>query len=191
MLANSDTLLPTLDQILIDEHQGGYLAGQYLVSLHHRRIGCITISPPHSYVAKRIVGFRHALAEAGIELTTESFAMGNGRYESGYQAMQELLQHRPDLTAIFVFNDLMALGAISALRAQGIRVPENISIIGYDNILYASAFEPGLTTIAQPITAIGQESITQLLERIQQPEKPPTHITLPVELIERSSCRRL
>ncbi|OLC61175.1 MAG: hypothetical protein AUH89_02930 [Ktedonobacter sp. 13_1_40CM_4_52_4] len=191
VLANSDIPLPTLDQVLVEEHQGGYLAGQYLVSLNHRRIGCITISPPHSYIAKRIVGFRHALAEAGIELTTESFAMGNGRYESGYQAMQELLQRCPDLTAVFVFNDLMALGAINALHAQGIRVPEDISIIGYENIFYASAFEPGLTTIAQPIAAIGQECITRLLERIQQPEKPPTHITLPVELIERSTCRPL
>jgi LacI family transcriptional regulator len=191
VLANIDIPLPTLDQILVDEHQGGSLAGQYLVSLNHRRIGCITISQPHSYVAKRIVGFRHALAEAGIELTTEDFASGNGRYESGYKAMQELLQRRPDLTAIFVFNDLMALGAISALHAQGIRIPEDISMIGYDNILYASAFEPGLTTIAQPIAAVGQECIAQLLERIQQPEKPPIHITLPVELIERSSCRRL
>ena len=80
---------------------------------------------------------------------------------------------------------------MNALRAQGMRVPEDISIIGYDNIVFASTFEPALTTIAQPIAAIGQECITQLLERIQQPEKPPTHITLPVELIERSSCRRL
>ena len=85
----------------------------------------------------------------------------------------------------------MALGAINALHAQGIRVPEDISIIGFDNILYASAFEPALATIAQPIAAIGQECMARLLERIQQPEKPPTHITLPVELIERSSCRRL
>jgi LacI family transcriptional regulator len=191
VLAISDIPLPTLDQILVEEHQGGYLAGQYLVSLNHRRIGCITLSLPHSYVPKRIVGFRHALAEAGIELATESFAIGNGRYESGYKAMQELLQRCPDLTAVFGFNDMIALGAISALRAQGIRVPEDISIIGYDNIFYASAFEPGLTTIAQPIAAIGQECIARLLERIQQPEKPPTHITLPVELIERSSCRRL
>jgi LacI family transcriptional regulator len=105
--------------------------------------------------------------------------------------MQELLQRRPDLTAVFVFNDMMALGAVNALRAQGMRVPEDISIIGYDNIVYASTFEPTLTTIAQPIAAIGQECMARLLERIQQPEKPPTHITLPVELIERFSCRRL
>ncbi len=191
VLANIDRLVPAVDQILVDYHQGGYLAGQYLVRLNHRRIGCITLFQPFSYKSPRIIGFRQALAEAGIELTTEDFAIGNGRYESGYKAMQELLQRRPDLTAVFVFNDLMALGAMNALHAQGIRVPEDISIIGYVNIFYASTFEPALTTIAQPIAAIGQECIARLLERIHQPEKPPTHITLPVELIERSSCRRL
>jgi LacI family transcriptional regulator len=191
ILANIDEPVPGMDQVIVAHHQGGCLAGQYLLRLHHRRIGCITISPPLSYVTSRITGFRQALVEAGIELTTEDFVIGNGRYESGCQAMQELLQRRPDLTAVFVFNDLMALGAINALHAQGIRVPEDISIIGYDNVAYASIFDPALTTIAQPITAIGQECIARLLERIQQPEKPPTHITLPVELIERSSCRPL
>src|SRR5437588_13008325 len=69
------------------------------------------------------------------------------------------------------YRDLMALGAINALHAQGIRVPEDISIIGFDNILYASAFEPALATIAQPIAAIGREWVTRLLERISLPEK--------------------
>jgi len=191
VLANIETPVPAVDQIMVDNYQGGYLAGQYLSGLNHRRIGCITLPQPDSYKTYRIVGFRQALSEVGIELTTEDFAMGNGRFENGYEAMQELLQRRPDLTAVFVFNDLMALGAMNALHAQGIRVPEDISIIGYDNIFYASSFEPALTTIAQPIAAIGQECIAQLLERIQHPDKQPTHTTLPVELIERSSCRRL
>src|SRR5689334_11896773 len=85
----------------------------------------------------------------------------------------------------------MALGAMNALHTQGIRVPEDISIIGYDNIFYASTFEPALTTIAQPIAAIGQECIARLLERFHEPEKQPVHTMLPVELIERSSCQRL
>jgi LacI family transcriptional regulator len=191
VLANIGTPVPAVDQVLVDNHQGGYLAGQYLLHLNHRRFGCITLFQPHSYQSSRVVGFRQALAEAGIELTTEDFAIGNGRYESGYKAMQELLQRSPDLTAVFVFNDLMALGAMNAIHAQGKRVPEDISIVGYDDIFYASTFEPALTTIAQPITEIGQECIALLLERIQQPEKQPTQITLPVELIERSSCRRL
>lgn len=188
---NTDTFISTVDQIMVDNHHGGYLAGQYLLRLNHRHIGCINFSKSYAHESSRIVGFRQALAEGGIELTAEDLAAGNGRYEDGYKAMQELLHRLPDLTAVFVFNDLMALGAMNAIRAQGLRVPEDISVIGFDNIFYASAFEPGLTTIAQPIVAIGQECITQLLERIHLPEKPPTHIKLPVELIERSSCRCL
>lgn len=191
LFTNTDTLLPDADQIMVDNHQGGYLAGQYLLKLNHRRIGCIALEQPNFYNKPRIVGFRQALAEQGIELTIESFTTGNGRYDSGYKATQELIQRLPDLTAIFVFNDLMALGAMNALRAQGKQVPDDVSIIGFDDIFYASTVEPGLTTIAQPITAIGQESITQLINRIQQPEKPPAHILLPVELIERASCRPL
>jgi len=190
VVTNADALEPKMDQVVVDD-RGGYLAGQYLLRLNHRHIGCITYSQPLSFTNTRIVGFRQALAEAGIELTREDFAIGNGRYESGYKAMQELIQRRPNLTAVFVFNDLMALGAIGALHAQGMRVPEDVSIIGYDNISFASVFEPALTTIAQPIAAIGQECIKQLLERIQQPGKQPTLITLPVELIERSSCQAL
>jgi LacI family transcriptional regulator len=193
VLANADTHTPltTIDQVQVDNHQGGYLAGQYLLRLRHRRIGCITLFQPYPYESQRIAGFRQALAEGGIELTEEDFVIGNGRYDSGYLAMQELLQRSPDLTAIFVYNDLMALGAMNALHAQGKRVPEDLSIIGFDDIFYASAFEPTLTTIAQPITAMGQECIARLLERIHQPEKQPTHTRLPVELIERASCRSL
>ncbi len=191
VLTNADNPIPAIDQVLIDNYQGGYLAGQYLLRLNHRRIGCITLYHPHSYQSKRIVGFRQALSESTIELTEADFTLGNGRYESGYKAMQDLIQRHPDLTAVYVYNDLMALGAMNALHMLGKRVPEDISIIGFDNIFYASAFGPSLTTIVQPITAIGQECVALLLERLQHPEKAPTHTMLPVELIERSSCRCL
>lgn len=186
---NTTTIIPNVDQVMVDDRQGGYLVGKYLLSLNHRRIGCIYLSTPHGLESLRIVGFREALAEAGVTLPLEHFALGNGRYESGYQAMQTLLQCRLNVTAVFVYNDLMALGAMNALHAQGLRVPQDISLVGYDNIFYASTFEPALTTIAQPITRIGQACVALLLERIQQPDKPSTHITLPVELIERASCR--
>lgn len=191
---NSETFISSVDQIMVDNYHGGSLAGQYLLRLRHRHIGYINLTMPATspmYESSRMVGFRDALAEGGITLTAKDIAIGNGRFEDGYKAMQELLQRLPDLTAVFVFNDLMALGAINAVRAQGRKVPDDISVIGFDNIFYASTFEPALTTIAQPITAIGQECIAQLLERIHLPEKPAAHIKLPVELIERASCRCL
>jgi DNA-binding LacI/PurR family transcriptional regulator len=191
VLANNDIPIPVADQVIVDDYQGGYLAGQYLLRQNHRRIGCITFDRSYERTPVRIVGFRQALAEANITLSDELCVAGNGRYDDGYQATQTLIRRHPDLTAMFVFNDLMALGAMNALRAEAKRVPEDVSIIGYDNIFYSSTFEPALTTIAQPIATIGQECITRLLERIEQPDKPPVQITLPVELIERASCRRL
>lgn len=192
VLANAETLTLTIDQVIVDNFQGGYLAGQHLLRLNHRRIGCITYVLPHvEPLNTRVIGFQKALSEAGIELTAKDVVFGNGRYESGYKAMQELIKNRPDLTAVFVFNDLMALGAIGALHAQGRRVPEDISIIGFDNISFASTFAPALTTIAQPIVTLGQKCLSLLVERIHQPEKECARIVLPVELIERSSCRSL
>jgi LacI family transcriptional regulator len=191
ILANNDIRIPATDQILVDDYQGGYQAGQYLLRLNHRRIGCISLQSQFPHIPKRITGFRQALTEAGIELSDELCAIGNGRYDSGYQATQDLIRRQPDLTAIFVFNDLMALGAMNALRAEGRRIPADVSIIGYDNIFYSSTFEPALTTIAQPIATIGEECITHLLERIEHLDRPPMQVTLPTELIERASCRCL
>jgi LacI family transcriptional regulator len=190
VLANSDRVLPEreIDQVLVDTEQGGYIAGQYLIGLNHRRIGCISISPPISYTSSRIVGFRRALSEAGVDLPPEAFAVGNGRYDSGYNAMQELLKRSSDLTAVFVYNDLMALGAINAIHAAGIHIPEDISVVGFDNVLYSSVIEPSLTTIAQPIAEIGRISVVQLLERLQKPEKEPVQVVLPVQLLTRASC---
>jgi LacI family transcriptional regulator len=191
VLANAELLTSTIDQVMADGYQGGYAAGQYLLRLNHRCIGCIDVSSSFTRETSRMVGFRQALSEKGIEQTADHLAFGNGRYDSGYKAMQELYQRCPDLTAVFVFNDLMALGAMNALRTLGIRVPEDLSIIGFDNIFYDSTSEPTLTTIAQPIAAIGQECIAQLLERMHLPAKEPVKSILPVELIERASCRRL
>jgi LacI family transcriptional regulator len=191
VLANAELLTSTIDQVMVDGYQGGYAAGQYLLRLNHRCIGCIDVFSSFTRATSRMVGFRQALSEKGIEQTADHLAFGNGRYDSGYKAMQELYQRCPDLTAVFVFNDLMALGAMNALRTLGMRVPEDLSIIGFDNIFYASTSEPTLTTIAQPIAAIGQECITQLLERMHLPAKEPVKSILPVKLIERASCRRL
>ncbi|HET8912549.1 MAG TPA: LacI family DNA-binding transcriptional regulator [Ktedonobacteraceae bacterium] len=191
VVTNIEKPIPSVDQVIIDNYQGGYMAGKYLLNLNHRRIGCITLHPPGERQSARIYGFQDALRESGIELQLEDFEQGNGRYDSGYNAMLELLQRGLNHTAIFVFNDLMALGAINALHSQGLKVPDDISIIGYDDIFYASAFEPALTTVAQPVTAIGQQCFALLLERIQQPDKPYSCITLPVKLVERNTCRPL
>ncbi|HEX2914428.1 MAG TPA: D-ribose pyranase [Chloroflexia bacterium] len=186
-----DRELPELqvDQVLVDNQKGGYLAGQHLVKLGHRRIGCI--SGPKDIIpsAGRVSGFKQALAEAGIELQPEAIEAGNFRYEGGEAAMTALLNRKLKLTAVFATNDLMAIGALNALRQAHLRVPGDLSLVGYDNILQAAAVSPALTTVAQPVTELGQLSVSLLLERLKDPDRPAQRILLTPNLVERESSQ--
>lgn len=180
-----------VDQILVDNEQGGYLAGRYLVDLGHRLIGCIMGPSDVRPSAGRVAGFRRALEEAGLSLPDDRIVRGDGRYSSGEQAMQELLSRNLGITALFAFNDLMAVGALSTLRRAGVQVPDYISIIGFDGILHAATTVPAITTIAQPVTEIGRVSVCMLLDRIARRQQSSTRVLLPTTLVERESCRKL
>ena len=185
-----DRAMPDLsvDQVLIDNEQGGYLAGQYLLSLGHREIGCLT-GPMHLRVTSdRLNGFRRALRDAGTDLPDEAIVEGGFAYNSGETAISELLNRNSNLTAVFAMDDLMAIGAISALRRAYLSVPDDISIIGFDNISQASLISPSLTTIAQPVLEMGRMSVSILLERIKGHMTPPSQLLLPTTLVERESC---
>lgn len=179
------------DQVLVDNECGGYLAGQALVRLGHRRIACIG-GPRESLPSiDRLAGFRRALAEAGIGLPSEAIHYGDFRYDGGAAAIQDLLRTYPGFTALFAANDLMAIGAMKALRQVGLRVPDDVSIIGYDNILLGAAMSPPLTTIAKPVDELVRISISLLLKRMKQRAAPPARFVLAPMLIERESCRLL
>ncbi len=180
-----------VDQVIVDNDQGGCFAGAYLARLGHRRIGCITGPSDITPSAGRLTGFRRALSDAGVELTPDATVRGDGRYASGGEAMDELLRRDLGLTAVFAHNDLMAIGALGALRRAGLRAPEDVSIIGFDDILQAAAMAPALTTIAQPVTELGQVSIRLLLDQIAQRTEQPSRVVLPTTLIERESCRTI
>ncbi|MDQ3856482.1 MAG: LacI family transcriptional regulator [Chloroflexota bacterium] len=177
------------DLVLVDHEQGGYLAGQYLVERGHRKIACISGPEEVTPSTRRVAGFRRALAEAGIDLDPNAVVQGDGRLTGGSSAMQELLARGLTFTALFAYNDLMAIGAIGVLRRAGLSIPEDVSVIGFDNILQAGATVPGLTTVAQPITEIGSLSVDLLLRRIRgRSEAEPVRVTLPTKLVERESC---
>ena len=140
-----------VDQVLVANDEGGYLAGQYLARLGHRRIGCITGLNDETPSSGRVIGFRRALADTGIALPPDAIVRGNERYAAGEEAMAELLRRNLGLTAVFVFNDVMAIGALTALRRAHVPVPDAISIVGFDNIVQSAAMMPALTTVAQPV----------------------------------------
>lgn len=177
-----------IDQVLVDNERGGHLAGKRLIELGHREIACIVGPSDFTPSAGRFAGFERALAEADPALKPVAYVSCNGRYDGGEAAVKQLLDMGIRFTAIFVFNDLVAIGALGALRRAGLHVPADISLVSFDNVKLASAIYPPLTTVAQPIAEIGDLSVRLLLQRIADPESPHARIVLPTTLIERESC---
>ncbi len=180
-----------VDQVMVDNEAGGYLAGRYLTQLGHQHIGCISGPSELTPSLRRIAGIRRALAEMNCTLADDAVVSGNFQYIGGEQAMAQLLSARPDLTAIFAANDLMAIGAVNAIRRAGRHVPADLSIVGFDDVWFAGLMWPSLTTIAQPMAEIGQKSVTLLLEQINSLNRPPAQLLLSPSLIIRESCQAL
>ena len=176
--------------VQINHPAGVRRAVTHLVSLGHRQIGCITYAP-FSRMGARFEYFQDALGEHNLPYNPALVRFGEYEPETGYQAMQSLLndlplEQRP--TAIFAMNDAMAIGAIAALHDSGLRVPDDIAIVGYDDILTARFVTPSLTTIHAPDQLKAQkigELILDLLNGIYPPER---HILFETELIVRQSC---
>lgn len=176
-----------VDQILVDNHEGGYLAGQHIVGLGHRRIVGVVGPSDLTPSAGRITGFRRALGDAGIDLPDDLLVQGNGRHDGGVDAVEQLLQRGVDFSAIFAFNDVMAVGVMGALQRAGRRIPHDVSVIGFDDIPMASAMYPSVTTVAQPIAEMGRLGVELLLTRIRDPDAPFHRSILPTRLVARES----
>jgi LacI family transcriptional regulator len=178
--------LPT-DSIQADNAEGGRVAAEHLLSLRHRRFACIAGPEVIQPGDNRLVGFKEALEKAGAILDESQILRGDFRSESAYRLALEILEWKTMPTAIFAFNDLMAFGAITALSERGMRVPEDISVVGYDNIEQASYFNPRLTTVAQPHREMGEMAVAKLIERIAEKDLPARVFHLSPCLVTRNS----
>jgi DNA-binding LacI/PurR family transcriptional regulator len=178
--------LPHLAAPCIDvDHLGGVRAAvSYLLAKGRRRIA--TVAGPQDMEAgrARLKGYRQVLAEADRRAIV---AVGDFTAESGHVGMRQLLADEPDLDAVFVASDLMAHGALQALREAGRRVPEDVAVIGFDDIALASYCDPPLTTVRQPIAEIGRSMARAMLRLLEGREVEPLTI-LPTELVERDSA---
>ena len=175
----------------IDYREAGYLAGQHLLNLgHHERIAAIYEAPAHEL---RLQGFCAALRKGGIELASHQIIpMSDSTSKDGYEATQALLSKLPPPQAIYASNDLMALGSLEALRERGLRVPDDVSLIGSDNILLGELSYPPLTTIAIPKREMAAEMTRLLLRCITEGMLAPRLLTLlRPHLIVRHSTRSL
>jgi len=188
----ADRELPevSVDTVLVDNLAGGYSATRYLLELGHRRIGLITGLSSLTPSADRVAGYVNALAESGIDPDETLIVPGKFGYQDGEEAAVQLMSLPRPPTAIFACNDLMAIGALRALRNLQVPVPDLVSVVGFDDIELASAVYPALTTVAQPTSEIATMSLKLLLNRIQRNDHTVggRKEVLQPELIVRDSC---
>ncbi|SIQ35264.1 LacI family DNA-binding transcriptional regulator [Halanaerobium kushneri] len=162
-----------IPSINIDDFKGGYLAAEHLVELGHQKIAIIT-GPDYKNrkdSSQRLMGYKKALAEHSIEIKEDYIYEGNYSYHSGYQQMKKILKQREKPTAVFAAEDQMALGALKSAYEMKIKVPEDISLIGFDNIIQSRYATPSLTTVSQPKREMGRAAINLLVDLIEAEDR--------------------
>ena len=172
-----------------DDDAGGYAAARHLIDGGHRHIGVISGAKHWYSSSRRVRGVQYACAEAG--LTPQIVHADRTTIESGEEAAQELFGLYPQVTGLCAVNDAMALGAIRSARRAGRRVPDDLSVVGFDNIDWAQLNDPALTTIDIPKRQIGQEAAKRLLSMLEDNESSPVEVVVSTQLIVRQSTRSL
>ncbi|WEG11844.1 LacI family DNA-binding transcriptional regulator [Pullulanibacillus sp. KACC 23026] len=179
------SIIPTVS---IDNVRSGQQATEHLIQLGHQRIAHLT-GPLEGLLSQgRLAGYKEALERHGIPYDQGLVQEGDFSFESGSELMKGWLESPDPPTALFAANDEMAIGAMKAAIEKGIDIPNNLAVVGFDNIQFSSIFEPMLTTVAQPFHDMGVQSMKLLLKQINQEEIEHPQIVLDSELIIRQSC---
>lgn len=179
--------------VMLDEVAAGGLAARHLLGLGHSQIAHLTGPQYEECSQGRLLGFNQVLLQAGLQPDPDLVLEGNWSASAGYSATQRLLAEGRSFSALFAQNDRMAVGAINALQQAGLRVPEDVSVIGFDDMPLASYFDPPLTTIRQDFTGMGRLAARMLIQAIENPPAAapgPEVVRLPVELVSRASTAR-
>ncbi len=188
VLVNRELLPGRLDFVGIDNLASAKMAVDHLIKLGHRRIAFIRGEPASSASFRRYEGYKLALEQAKMSYTDNFVKTGYLRYAGGYQAMESLLQARPYPTAVFCANDMMALAAIDVCLLKGIRIPQDLAIVGFDDIWVASLRNIQLTTVHQPRYLMGAKSVDLLIEIITGKRTQAKRVILPTKLVVRETC---
>lgn len=183
--------LPEVSAVRIDDFQGALALTRHLIKLGHKRIGFIKGNPTHTPTEVRYEGFLKGLSEAGIDLDEDLVVQGQFTYKSGLETGRELLDRKDPPTAIFASNDDMAAGVMAVAHGLKISIPEQLSVCGFDDTPVASTIWPQLTTVHQPIVAMGRSSVSTIFERIKELKSGevvrPVHQLMKFTLMDRDS----
>jgi LacI family transcriptional regulator len=173
----------------VDNEKGGYEATKHLIKLGHERVGCICGPNGASSSEERIAGYKKALAESGLRYDEVLLRGSNWTVGGGFYATKELLSLKASPTAIFTTSDICAIGVFDALGKEGLKVPEDIAVVGFDDIKFAPYMRVPLTTVRQPVKEMGEISAKLLLEELSSKKKSSSRkVILNTKLIVRESC---
>ncbi len=177
-----------IDAVLVDNFRGAFVATTHLLGLGHRQIAFVGGPAALRVASERRRGYEAALAAAGISAAARYVVDGDFTIPGGRRAMQVLLDRAAGFSGVVAANDLMAIGAMEALRTAGRRIPDEVAIVGFDDISFASLVSPPLTTVAQPKYQMGRIAMDRLLELMNGAAARGQQIILTPELVVRESC---
>jgi LacI family transcriptional regulator len=179
---------PRLSAVSIDDRQAAYEMTRHLLSLGHQRVGFITGHSAQHASARRLAGFREAMAEAGLAVDKRLVVQGLFNYRSGLDAAEILLAQEPRPTAIFASNDDMAAATVAIAHRMGLDVPSDLTVTGFDDAPLATTIWPELSTVRQPIQQMAEAAVDLLMREIRTPsDGPPEHLLMDFTLVRRQS----
>ncbi|MBK5201184.1 MAG: LacI family DNA-binding transcriptional regulator [Spirochaetaceae bacterium] len=179
-----------VDNIIVNNEKGGYDATKYLISLGYTKIACIGGPSFISSSNQRVLGYRKALIESGIEINEDYISHGDFHFAGGIKSVSDFIKLKDRPEAVFATNDMMALGFIDGLKSLKIEVPNDVSVIGFDDIQLARITTPKLTTIAQPLDELALKATTLILNKVEKKDLSISQIILNPILVVRDSCKK-
>lgn len=180
-----------IDVVSVDNVRAGYIATKHLLDLGHKKIAYLGSVQNMGISLSRCEGYKMALEEEKIDYSKELLIDGDFTMESGYLGIKEAMEKDLEFSAIVAANDLMAIGAMNCLNIEGIKIPERVSIVGFDNIELSSSITPKLTTVSYPLTRMSELAMDSILRQIDKKEHICEEISLYPNLIVRDSTRKL
>jgi len=177
-----------ISSVLAEIRKGARTAVEYLIGQGHNRIGMLAGPAANPLLHWRVQGYREALMGHGLEFRTDWLSGGPATFERGRASTCDLLAQHPQITALFAYNDLLALGAIRACKELGRRVPDDCAIIGFDDIPAADWVSPALTTVRVDKRGLGAQAMARILEMLHAPDQTFPPIFVPAELLRRESA---